>query len=183
MTTRTVTTEYLRDALFTAAWCAMMSSAWFGWAQEKPPPHWPARLGAASGAGLLLAVGFGVLTGLHWDAPTALAGRFATFGVVVGIEVVLCLAGALVLMWAVRRRDLVAAWIGLVVGIHFIPLAVLLDDPWYYLLAALMTAGTLAATWYATRKSVTVSAVVGAVDGTLLLLFAIRSAVVGALSL
>lgn len=178
-----MTTEYLRDALFTAAWFGMMGMAWFGWAQEKPPPRWPARLGAASGVGMLLAVAFGILTGLHWDAPTALAGRFGTFGVVVGVEVALCLAGALTLMWAVRRRDLVATWIGLVVGIHFVPLAFLLDDPSYHLLAALMTAGTLAATWYAKRHTITVSAAVGVVNGALLLVFALRSGVVGLLGL
>jgi hypothetical protein len=71
-----MTAELLRDAAATAAVFGFFASAWFGWAQDQPPPAWRTAL----------------------DADTS-----RTFGLVVGIEVALAAIGAAVL--ARRRRS------------------------------------------------------------------------------
>lgn len=90
-------TEFLRDTLFDTAWFGLMSVVWFGWAQERPPRGWPARLGVGSVLSLLLTFGFGILVALNWEAASAMSGREAWFGVLVGAEVVLAGVACLVL--------------------------------------------------------------------------------------
>lgn len=83
------------------------ASAWFGWAQDQPPPAWRKALVAGSILSLLTAVGGGVMTWRNWSGPTAFdADTSRTFGLVVGIEVALAAIGAAVLA---RRRVLLAA--------------------------------------------------------------------------
>lgn len=120
-------TEFVRDHYFTTAWFGLMAVVWFGWAQEDPPRRWRIRLGAGSVLGMLLAVGFGVLTALNWDEPTALAGRYPWFGILVAAEVVAAGAGCLVLARRGAARWM-AWWVALVVAAHFLPLALLLED-------------------------------------------------------
>lgn len=86
--------DTLRDSLYTTAWFGLMTSVWFGWAQEAPPARLRTALIAGSVVGLLIAVGFGVLAGLHWSEPTALDGRYGLFGLVVGVELLLAGGGA-----------------------------------------------------------------------------------------
>ena len=176
--------EFLRDTLMTAAIFGVFAMSWFGWAQEAPPSRWRPFLAAGSVVGLLLGAGMGIVAGLNWDAPSALRidGRAEAFGVVVGIEVALCLGGALVLM---RRghADLASPWVAAVVGLHFIPLALIFNDPSLYVLSALMTVGAVVGTVLARRHGVTPSAVVGAISGSLLLAFAAGAAIRGLLRL
>ena len=78
---------------------------------------------------LLTAVGGGVLTWRNWSGPTAFdADTSRTFGLVVGVEVALAAIGAAVLA---RRRssELIPAWVALVVGVHLIPVALLVRSP------------------------------------------------------
>lgn len=120
-------TEFLRDSLFSAAWFGLMAMVWLGWAQEAPPARLRPWLGAGSVLGVLLAAGGGVLVGLNWREPTALADSYVWFGVLVGTEVVAAGVGCAVL--AVRgRKRWMAWWVAIVVALHFIPLAVLLAD-------------------------------------------------------
>ncbi|WP_201023183.1 hypothetical protein [Serinicoccus chungangensis] len=84
------------------------------------------RLAGAAGRGVrrrvLLAVGFGIWTGLSWGEPTALEGRYAGFGIVVGAE--LLLAGAGVAVLAFRRQGRwMAWWVAVVVAAHFLSLS------------------------------------------------------------
>jgi hypothetical protein len=77
---------------------------------------------------LVVAVAGGLLTWRHRDDGTALdRDTSIAFGVVVGIEVALAGLGALVLALS-RRRELIPAWIAFVVGVHFVPLAMLLES-------------------------------------------------------
>jgi len=90
------------------------ASAWFGWAQDEPPPAWRKALVAGSILSLLTAVGGGVMTWRNWSGPTAFdADTSRTFGLVVGVEVALAAIGAAVLA---RRRssELIPAWVALV---------------------------------------------------------------------
>jgi hypothetical protein len=120
-------TEFVRDHYFTTAWFGLMAMVWFGWAQEDPPKRWRAWLGAGSVLGILFAVGFGVLTALNWDEPTALEGRYPWFGVLVAAEVVAAGAGCFVLARRGAARWM-AWWVAIVVAAHFLPLALLLED-------------------------------------------------------
>lgn len=72
--------DALRDSLYTTAWFGLMTAVWLGWAQEAPPGRLRKVLIAGSVVGLLMAVGFGVLTALHWSEPTALEERYGLFG-------------------------------------------------------------------------------------------------------
>lgn len=149
--------------------------SWFGWAQENPPRQWRVALGVLSGVSLLVAVIGGYLAWQYWDGPTALSstGAYQVFGAIVGIEFFVALIGALLLQWR-RRASYVSAWIALVVGVHFVPLATIFMDDWLYLLAALMVAAGLVGPIVARVKHVTTSAVVGVSVGAVLLAFALR---------
>jgi uncharacterized membrane protein YhaH (DUF805 family) len=79
------------------------------------------------------------------DAVDADTSR--TFGMIVGIEVVLAGLGAALLARR-RRDDLISAWVALVVGLHLIPLAWLLRYPLLGLVAALViVVAVLAVPW------------------------------------
>ncbi|MEU4833899.1 hypothetical protein [Streptosporangium sp. NPDC023615] len=120
-------TEFLRDQCFTTAWFGLMAFVWFGWAQEDPPRRWRIWLGAGSVLGVGLAVAFGVLTAANWDQPSALEGKYAWFGVLVVAEVIAAGAGCLVLARRGAPRWM-AWWVAVVVAVHFLPLAWLLND-------------------------------------------------------
>jgi hypothetical protein len=111
-----MTAELLRDAAATAAVFGFFASAWFGWAQDQPPPAWRKALVAGSILSLLTAVGGGVMTWRNWSGPTAFdADTSRTFGLVVGIEVALAAIGAAVPL-ARSRSVAVSAVTGLGAG-------------------------------------------------------------------
>ncbi len=121
-------TEFARDGLFTAAWFGLMTVVWLGWAQEDPPRRWRLPLGIGSVLGMILAIGFGVLTVLNWSAPSALQGRQEWFGILVGAEFGAAGLGCLVL--ALRKLNRwMAWWVALIVAMHFVPLGFILIDP------------------------------------------------------
>jgi hypothetical protein len=117
-----MTTEFVRDAAATAAIFGFFGSMWFGWAQEHPPKSWRPWLFTGSVVSLATMLAGGFLVWWHWGDGTAFdEDTSKTFGVVVGIEVVLAGVGAAVLA-ARGRRDVIPVWIGLVVGVHLFPL-------------------------------------------------------------
>lgn len=127
---------------------------------------------------MLLAILGGVLTWQHWPEGSVF-DRFSTaqsFGVVVGIEVVVAGLGAAVLS-CMRRSELTPAWIALVVGIHFIPLASLLKYPLLYVVAGGVVAMAVAAAPVARSRQVALSAVIGVGTGSALLAAALFSLV------
>ncbi|QQQ78874.1 hypothetical protein IOD16_10840 [Saccharothrix sp. 6-C] len=172
-----MTTEFLRDQHFTTAWFGLMAFVWFGWAQEDPPKAWRGWLGLGSGLGVVIALGFGALTGLNWGEPTALEGRYGWFGLLVAVEVVAAGVGGLVLA---RRRASrwTAWWVAAVVAAHFLPLAVLLED-WAVAVVGFAQLALLCSLLPRLRRDgLTSSRLVGPVMGATLLL----SAVVGAVA-
>jgi uncharacterized BrkB/YihY/UPF0761 family membrane protein len=60
---RPVTAEFLRDAAATAAIFGFFASAWFGWAQDEPPPGWRKALVAGS---ILAAALWSLASALRW---------------------------------------------------------------------------------------------------------------------
>jgi hypothetical protein len=168
-------TEHIRDAAATAVVFGFFASSWFGWAQEAPPARWRPRLVAAAVAALLTAVAGGLLTWRHWTDGTAFdRDTSIAFGVVVAVEVGLAGLGSAVLA-LIRRAALIPAWIAVVVGAHFVPIAVLIDYPFLHVVAVVVTVGAVAAVPLARRRGIAISAVTGAVTGTALLAAALVS--------
>jgi hypothetical protein len=163
-----MTAEYVRDAAATAAIFGFYASAWFGWAQERPPPGWRNRLILGSVVSLLVMMAGIAFAWLHWSDGTAFnPATGQTFGIIVGIEFAVAGLGAGVLTMR-RRADLVPAWIALVVGLHLFPLAPLLRYPLLWLVATLVTVVALAAVPLARATSLPVSALTGAATGVTL---------------
>jgi len=174
--------EYLRDAAMTGAVLGFFASAWFGWAQEAPPRTWRRWLIAGSILALITAAIGGILAWQNWATGTALDRDTArTFGVVVGLEFLLAVIGAVALTRR-RRGDLVAPWVALVVGLHLFPLAPLFGYPILYVPATLVTTGALVSIPVARARGVAISAVTGAICGSALLASAWFSVAVAAVS-
>lgn len=163
-------TDFARDTLFSTAWFGLMAMVWFGWAQEDPPPAWRVRLAIGSCLGVLLAIGFGVLVALDWQQPTALEDRYAWFGVLVAVEVLVAGLGC----WMLHRRGQGRwmAWsVAVVVAAHFVPLAWLLSDPSFAVLGLGLLAALLAIVPRLRTRLTTTSGPVGVLilmGGTLL---------------
>jgi RimJ/RimL family protein N-acetyltransferase len=75
------------------------ASAWFGWAQERPPKAWRTPLTLASVGSIVLAAVGGVLTWQHWSDGSIFDqdSTARSFGIVVGIEFAAAGIGAAVL--------------------------------------------------------------------------------------
>lgn len=161
--------EFAANAAATAAIFGVFGIVWFGWAQEAPPRAWRPWLGVGSVLSLAAAIIGGIVTARTWDDGSSVDERTGpVFGVVVLIEVVLCAAGAIWLRRA-GRTSLVPAWIALIVGLHFFPLAPLLRYPALAIWAALVTLVALVSVTVARRYDLAPSAVVGAGAGVALL--------------
>jgi len=167
--------EFTRDAAATAAVFGFFATSWFGWAQENPPSAWRRGLMAGAILSLLVALVGGFFTWQHWSTGTAFnpqTGR--TFGLIVGIEFAMAGIGAGLLSWW-GRGELIAPWVALVVGIHFIPLAPLLHYPLLYGVAALVSGLALVSIPLAHTQLITVSAVTGVATGSVLVAAALFS--------
>ena len=164
-----VTPDHLRDAAMTGAILALAATVWFGWAFQGSPRSWRAWLVAGLVPSYAILIGSAIVAVLHWGDGSVFDATTSTrFGILVGIEAALAALGAGIL--ARRRPDLVPVWIAVVVGVHFVPVAVLLHYPWLHVVAGLTTAAALAAVPVARRTSQPVSAVTGVGLGLALLI-------------
>jgi len=164
-----MTAEFLRDAAMTAVIFGVFASSWFGWAQEDPPPTWRKFLTAGAIASVLTAVAGGVLAWQHWqDGSVFDADTSRTFGVIVGIEFAAAAIGAGILEVR-RKKELIPAWIALVVGVHLFPVAALLGYPLIHVVGAMITVVALVSIPRARARELPVSAVTGLGAGTVLL--------------
>ena len=170
-------TDFVRDHAFTIAWLGLMAFVWFGWGQEDPPPTWRWRLGLGSGVGVVLAGVFGSSVAAHWSDGSVLEGRYHWFGLLVAIEVLAAGLGCLVLA---RRRATrwMAWWVAMVVALHFVPLAVLLDDWSLAVLGSIQVLFLAVLVPRLRRATGVTSRLVGPVMGGTLLAFAVVSLVV-----
>jgi len=167
--------EFVRDAAVMAAIFGVAGFAWLGWAQEAPPERWRVRLGVASVISLLTGAVGGFLAWRNWGPDSALAAESAreSFGVVAGVELGLSALGAVVLTVRKQARW-ISAWICLVVGAHFVPLAIIFHDPGLHVLAIALVLWSGAAVVAARRTALQPSALVGVGAGVVLWLFAVR---------
>lgn len=173
--------EHVRDPAVTAVIFGFFASSWFGWAQEAPPGKWRGLLAAGSVASLLTAIAGGLLTWRLWHTDTAFdESTSRAFGVVVAIEFGAATLGSILLSLR-GRQDLISMWVAFVVGAHLFPVAALIDYPMIYIVATLITVVSVAATPVARSRKLSVSAVVGAPTGLILLtaaLFSVASAAI-----
>jgi hypothetical protein len=169
---------HARDAAMTALIFGLFASGWFGWAQEDPPRRWRAPLAVGSVLSLLTAVAGGLLAWRNWSSASALSepGAMRAYGILVGAEFAIAAVGAVVLALR-RRREFIAPWVCLVVGVHFWPLAPLLANPALHVLGALLVVIAVLAVLPRTRGSLPPSAITGAGAGTALLVFGVWGAV------
>ncbi|MDN5726177.1 MAG: hypothetical protein L0G99_09645 [Propionibacteriales bacterium] len=167
-------TEFVRDHAFTIAWFGLMAFVWFGWGQEDAPRSWRWRLGVGSVLGVILAGIFGYLVARHWADGSAMVGREALFGWLVGAELLLAGVGCFVL-WRRRLNRWMAWWVGLVVAFHFIPLAFILDDLSLIGLGVLQAVGLVMLLPRLRNGDGPTSRLVGPVMGGTLLIFALVS--------
>ncbi len=173
--------EHVRDFAATAVIFGFFASSWFGWAQEAPPGRWRGLLAAGSVTGLLTAIAGALLTWRLWHNGTAFdEATSRAFGVVVAIEFGAAALGA-VLLTRRGRRDLISMWVAFVVGVHLFPVATLIGYPMIHLVAALITVVSVAAIPVARARKLSVSAVVGAPTGLVLLTAALFSVVSAAI--
>ncbi|EJL46435.1 MULTISPECIES: hypothetical protein [Brevibacillus] len=166
--------ECVRDYAMYAAVFGLFSFSWFGWAQEKPRPGWRNYLGMAAGAALLVCLVGVYLSVTNWHAPSALSDRtaFQRYLLLVSVEFALALAGALVLLKK-RRKDEIAPWIALIVGLHFFGLKNVFADAGLSVLAVLLIVVALVSRPIARKLQVASSAITGIGVGTALFAFAI----------
>lgn len=166
--------DYIRDYTMYTAIFGMFSFSWFGWAQEKPKANWRIYIGIASGVALLVSL-LGVYLSIHnWNEPSALSDQtsFTTYLITVFIEFFVAGVGAFLFIRK-KAKDYVAPWIAFIVGIHFISLVSVFDDPSLYVLAALLVAVSIFAVIAAPKLQVASSAITGIGSGTVLFGFAI----------
>lgn len=165
----------VRDLGVTALVLGFFGSAWFGWGSGDAPPGWQPVLIVGSVASIVAAVLGAVLAFQSWRTGSVMAGDAAAnrrYGIIVGIEFGTAFLGAAVL-GLLGRPEFVAPWVALVVGVHFVPLAPVLHDPFLVPLGALVAAVAVAAVVAGLTTSVAASFVTGLGAGTLLLVAAV----------
>ena len=170
--------QYTRDGAMTALILGFFASSWFGWAQEKPPPGWRSPLIVGAVLSLIVAVVGAVYAWRNWSGGSALSepGAMRHYGIIVGVEFGTAAAGAAALaLWG--RGEYTAAWVCLVVGAHFWPMAPVLNSPSLVALGVLLTVVAAAAVFVSRQTGIAPSAVTGAGAGVALLDFASWAAV------
>ncbi len=170
-----MTPDFLREAAATAGIFGFFAMVWFGWAQEAPPRPWRPWLIAGTVVSALTLLGGVVTYALNLDGPTAFdRDTGIRYGVAVGIEFTIAGIAAGILA-GTRRKEYIPVAIGLVVGIHFFPLAVLLNYPLLHVVGALATIAAAVAVPVARRPGIAISAVNGVGVGLSLLLGAVTA--------
>lgn len=161
---------YLRDTTLFVAIFGFFACVWFGWAQENPPAAWKRLLAIGAIVGVGAAVVGGLLAWRNWSSPSALndPATFRIYLITVAVEFWACVIGAVVL--AVRRRKTwIPVWICAVVGVHFLPLALVFDTFALAVLAVALVGVAVAAPRISRRRNLQPSAVTGAGAGSALL--------------
>lgn len=166
---------FIRDYAMYAAIFGMFAFAWFGWAQENPPQKLRLLLGSGSLISAIVAGAGAYLAFKNWGAASALQNgdMRLLFNIVFIIEFLSALIGALVLMKK-KHAGQVASWIAFVVGVHFIPLALVFNDVWLAVLAAAIVAAVIATPYLAPRFKLQPNTLVCILTGKILFIFAIR---------
>jgi hypothetical protein len=117
------------DAGASVGAAGLLGFVWFGWGQANAAAGLRLGLAVAGVTAALVAVAGGIQA-VRGPAPRGvLHDRQASrrYGIAVGVELALAGAGAAVLA-AAGQGDFIPVWVCAVVGVHFLPLAALLQD-------------------------------------------------------
>ena len=162
------------DLANTALVLTVAALAWFGWGQAEPPAGWSPALIAGSFASVVAALLAGSamrrLRGAEPSMSDPVVHR--RYWRIVGAEAAACLLGAVVLTEA-GQPPFVPAWILLVVGAHFLPLARLFRIAELYPAGLALAAIAVAAAITGTVTAIRPSAVAGAGGGLACLIAAL----------
>jgi hypothetical protein len=114
------------------------------------------------------------LSVLNWNNPSALSEdhSYNTYLIIFYIEIFLSGAGAFLLIKK-KLGNYVAPWIAFIVGVHFIALKGVFQDPSLYILAALLILISISSFNVSKRFGVANSAITGIGAGSVLLVFAL----------
>lgn len=160
--------EFDRDAATTAAVLGFFALSWLGWSLENPPRRARAWVLVSMVVAAVIMVAGGVLAAAHWSDGTVFdADTSPIFGIVVGVEFALAGLGALFLSRR-GRAELIPPFVAAVVGLHFVPLALILGQGLLFALAVAVTAAAVIAPIAARRRGLAVSFVNGLAVGTVL---------------
>jgi len=149
---------------------------WFGWGQANASSGLRVGLAVAGVVALLVAVAGGVQAFRSPASTGVLHDRQARrrYGVAVGVEFSLAGVGAAVLAVA-GQGDFIPVWVCAVVGLHFFPLASLLEDRLLVALGVSLTTVALVALVAGLVTDVAPSTVTGIGAGTLLTVFGLAA--------
>jgi hypothetical protein len=158
--------RYPHDVAVTAVILGVAALAWFSWGQAAPPAGWaiPLRVGAV--LSLIIAIA-AVVTARRSSAAGSAMSEAAVrrrYLIIVATEVAFIVAGAAVL-GAASRSAYLPAWILLVVGAHFIPLARLFSGTGLIPAGVLLVLIAIAAAITGVSTTVAPSAIAGAGGG------------------
>jgi hypothetical protein len=169
-----------RDRGVTVAIEGFFAFVWFGWGQAAAPSWLVIPLAAGIALGALLAVTGVVVakrsTGQLLSARDPAVRR--RYGIIVGLEFGLLGAGAAVL-GATGHHQWVPVWVCFGVGVHFFPLASVLQNPSLRPLGVLVVAVAAAALIAGLVAGVTPSTITGAGAGLCLLAFGFAPLLIG----
>jgi hypothetical protein len=162
-----------RDAGLTALFLGFFAAAWFSWAQATESAL-RITLFVGSIVSCVVAIIGAVIGFRRPSAESALhdRARYRRYGIIVGIEFASAGIGAAVL-GIFGAAEYIPLWVCLVVGVHFFPLAPVLDDAGLRPLGAAMIVVGVAGLVIALTTSVAASTVVGIGAGLLLLAYAV----------
>lgn len=151
---------------------------WFGWGQASPPAYLvvPLALGAAAS---LVPTAVGVATTFRSSGSLPAASDPVVrrrYGIIFGVEVAAIAAGAVVLS-AAGLSWWLPAWICAVVGVHFFPMAAVLDNPSLRPLGLMLTAVATAALIAGLATPTAPSTITGLGAGATLLVFAVATGI------
>jgi hypothetical protein len=154
------------DLAATAVVLGIAASMWFGWGQAGPPAGWSLPLAAGSAAGLAATVVAVIASRRHRDGAPSMADPAVRtrYRRVVGAEVAACVLGVACLA-AAGRPAYQPAWILLVVGLHFLPLARIFRIPSLFWAGVTASAVAIAAAVTGATSDVRPSTVAGAGGG------------------
>jgi hypothetical protein len=158
--------SYPRDMAVTGVILGVAGFVWFCWGQASPPAGWPLPLRVGSALSLIIAIA-AVVTARRAKASGSVMREPTVrhrYLIIVATEVALIVAGAVVLAVASRTAYL-PAWILLVVGAHFIPLARLFSGTGLIPAGVLLVLIAIAAAITGASTAVAPSAIAGAGGG------------------
>lgn len=161
-----------RDLAVTALIFGVFGLAWFGWAGAEATTLEEVlfTIGSVLSAVVLLIGAIAAFRLRHVEGAVRDKKTGRRYGIIVGVETALAGIGAAILGGS-GHANLIAAWVSIVVGAHFVALAPLFRDWWLLALAVLMVGAAVWAWWYEVRSGTPTSTTAAPLSGLLLVVY------------